>query len=174
MADRPVTLAIVGAGNRGKVRTLFDHVSCNFNHSVPRQVYASYALQNPVACKVVAVAEPRTRTRSAFASAHSIPHSNVFADWKDLVAAGRLADAVVVAVQDRLHTEVVLACVPLGYHILCEKPLATSAEDCISIADVIKKAGDIVFAIGHGMCYRITVAELHCTCLCSVTILPLQ
>ncbi|KAF8511318.1 hypothetical protein JB92DRAFT_2791399 [Gautieria morchelliformis] len=135
MSDsRPVTLAIVGAGNRGKV-------------------YASYALQNPVACKVVAVAEPRARTRSGFASAHSIPDSNVFADWKDLVAAGRLADAVVVAVQDRLHTEVVLACVPLGYHILCEKPLATSAEECISIADVIKKAGDIVFAIGHVLRY---------------------
>ena len=64
---------------------------------------------------------------------------------------GRLADAIVVAVQDRLHTEVVLACAPLGYHILCEKPLATSAEECISIADAIKKAGDIVFAIGHGM-----------------------
>lgn len=100
----------------------------------------------------MAVAEPQSRTRSLFAAEHSIPQANVFTDWKDLVAAGRLANAVVVTVQDRSHKDVVLACAPLGYHILCEKPLATSAEECISIADAIKKAGDIVFAIGYGGC----------------------
>ncbi|KAF8583462.1 NAD(P)-binding protein [Ramaria rubella] len=134
MSDTPVTVAIIGAGNRGKA-------------------YSAYALDHPTLCKVVAVAEPRARTRALFASTHSISASNVFTDYKDLVAAGRLADAVVVAVQDRQHTEVVLACTPLGYHILCEKPLATSAEECVRIADAIKKAGDIVFAIGYVLRY---------------------
>jgi len=61
-----------------------------------------------------------------------------------------LADAVIVAVQDKQHTEVVEACAPLGYHILCEKPLATNAEECIKIANSIKAAGNIVFGVGYG------------------------
>ncbi|KIJ37070.1 hypothetical protein M422DRAFT_178553, partial [Sphaerobolus stellatus SS14] len=135
MVQGPITLAIIGAGNRG-------------------QLYASFALKHPSLCKVVAVAEPRPRTRSLFVSAHDIPPSNVFAHWKELVAGGKLADAVIIAVQDRYHTEVVKACAPLGYHILCEKPLATSAEDCIAIANAIKEAaGDRVFAIGHVLRY---------------------
>lgn len=116
------------------------------------QVYASYARRNPAACKIVAVAEPRALTRARFASVHSIPPSNVFTDWRELVAAGRLADAAVIAVQDAQHAQVLLACTPVGYHILCEKPLATSAEECIRMADAVKGAGDIVFAIGHGTC----------------------
>lgn len=125
------------------------------------QTYASYALTNPSLCKVVAVAEPRNQTRTLFVSEHAIPPQNVFTDWKDLVASGcRLADAVVVTVQDRLHTLVVEACAPLGYHVLCEKPLATTAEDCIRISNSIKTAGDVIFAIGHGK------FSLYCTIRC--------
>ncbi|KAF8521736.1 streptomycin biosynthesis protein StrI [Hysterangium stoloniferum] len=134
MSVVPVTIAIIGAGNRGKT-------------------YASFALKNPSLCKVVAVAEPRTRTRTIFASTYQVPTSNVFTDWKDLIATGRLADAVIIAVQDSQHKDVVVACAHLGYHILCEKPLATSAEDCISMARSIKEAGNIVFAIGHVLRY---------------------
>lgn len=99
----------------------------------------------------MAVAEPRPRTRSIFASTYAIPPSNVFTGWKELVAAERLADAVIIAVQDKLHTDVVAACAPLGYHILCEKPLATTAEECVTIANAVRAAGNIVFAIGYGM-----------------------
>ncbi|GJJ14604.1 hypothetical protein Clacol_008870 [Clathrus columnatus] len=131
MSNKPVTVAVVGAGNRGTL-------------------YASFSLKNPDLCKIVAVAEPRRRTRDVFVSQYDIAPSNVFTDWKDFIAAGRLSDCVIISVQDQLHTQVVQACAPLGYHILCEKPLATSAEECIRIADSIKNAGDIVFAIGHG------------------------
>ncbi len=62
----------------------------------------------------------------------------------------RLADAVIIAVQDYLHAEVAEAFAQQGYHILCEKPMATSIEDCIRIETAIKKAG-IIFGMGHGM-----------------------
>lgn len=98
----------------------------------------------------MAVAEPRNRTREIFVSRHDVASTRTFTDWKDFIAAGRLADCAIIAVQDQLHTQVVEACASLGYHILCEKPLATSAEECIRIAESVKSAGNIVFAIGHG------------------------
>ncbi|KAJ7283791.1 hypothetical protein C8J57DRAFT_1121543 [Mycena rebaudengoi] len=138
----PVTLAIIGCGQRGKA-------------------YAGYALQCPEFCKVVAIAEPRPKTQKHFAGLHSVDGTLVFNTWQELHAASeetmntigrRLADAVVVAVQDHMHKEVVLAFAEQGYHILCEKPMATSLEDIIEIEAAVKRAGTI-FGMGHVMRY---------------------
>jgi predicted dehydrogenase len=62
----------------------------------------------------------------------------------------RLAHAVIVAVQDHMHAEVVKAFAAQGYDILCEKPMATSIEHCLQIEAAVKKAG-IIFGLGHGV-----------------------
>lgn len=54
-----------------------------------------------------------------------------------------------VAVQDNMHAPAVLAFAALGYDILCEKPMATTLDDCFRIYDAIKDAG-IIFGMGHG------------------------
>ncbi|KIO16398.1 hypothetical protein M407DRAFT_33953 [Tulasnella calospora MUT 4182] len=69
-AEPPITLAVIGAGQRGKR-------------------YASYALANPKLCKVVAVAEPREKTREIFAKNHSIPETGIFNSYDDLLAASQ-------------------------------------------------------------------------------------
>jgi len=85
----------------------------------------------------------------------------VFASWKDLHSASadtiktvgkRLADAVIICVQDSMHVEIALAFADQGYHILCEKPMATTLEDCIQIEEAISKAG-VIFGMGHVMRY---------------------
>jgi threonine dehydrogenase-like Zn-dependent dehydrogenase len=139
---RPVTVAVIGAGQRGNA-------------------YAQYATHQPEACAIVAVAEPRPKTRERFVAAHGIDSSLVFGDWRDLLFAAkqtsttlpgtRLADAIVVSVQDAMHMEVVLAFAELGYPILCEKPMATSVEDCLRMHAAVKKSG-VVFGMGHGKC----------------------
>jgi predicted dehydrogenase len=122
------------------------------------QNYAVYALDQPQQCKVVAIAEPRLKTRSLFAEAHSVDNTLVFNTWQDLLKASaetietvgkRLADAVVVAVQDNMHKEVVLAFAKQGYHILCEKPMATRLCDILEMEQAVKEAG-IIFGMGHG------------------------
>ncbi|KAJ7699937.1 streptomycin biosynthesis protein StrI [Mycena rosella] len=138
----PITLAIIGCGQRGKA-------------------YAEYALQSPEFCKVVAIAEPRPKTRRRFADVHSVDSTLMFSTWQELHAASeetintigrRLADAVVVAVQDHMHKEVVLAFGGQGYNILCEKPMATSLEDLIEMEEAVGRAGTI-FGMGHVMRY---------------------
>jgi predicted dehydrogenase len=122
------------------------------------QSYSVYALQAPDKCKVVAIAEPRPKTQKKFAAAHKVDGTLVFNTWQELQAASsetikttgkRLADAVIVSVLDHLHMEVVLAFAEQGYHILCEKPMATSIDDCIKMEQAVKKAG-IIFGMGHG------------------------
>ncbi len=122
------------------------------------QAYAHYALTDPSKCKVVAIAEPRPKTRKFMAANHSVDQTLIFENWQDLHAASaetiktigkRLADAVIVAVQDRMHLEVATAFAEQGYNVLCEKPMATTVEDCIKMEAAIKKAG-VIFGMGHG------------------------
>lgn len=135
---QPVTITIVGAGDRGTI-------------------YAKYALENPEICKIVAVCEPRQARRKWFSDLHKIPEENCFSDWRQLIekfptSSKRASDAVIITTQDKDHADPTIAFANLGYHILLEKPMATSEEDCRAITESIKK-NNVLFAVGHVLRY---------------------
>ncbi|KZZ96895.1 NAD-binding Rossmann fold oxidoreductase [Ascosphaera apis ARSEF 7405] len=124
---KPVTIVVVGAGQRG-------------------QTYAQYALDHPDLAKVVAVVEPRPHRR--------IPEELQFTEWKSLIARGKIADAVIIAMLDNLHAEAVADFSALGYHILCEKPMATSIADCVQMfKNVTEVLEPKIFGMGHVLRY---------------------
>jgi predicted dehydrogenase len=101
-----------------------------------------------------------------------LPASHVFDDWTKLGACGRIADAVVIATQDNMHVEPAVVRMPWqpsslppsqlsfpaqvfaakGYHILLEKPMAVTAQDCRRIVDAVK-AANVILAVGHVLRY---------------------
>ncbi|ORY34263.1 putative NAD-binding Rossmann fold oxidoreductase [Naematelia encephala] len=131
---KPVTIAVVGAGQRG-------------------QIYANFAIEHPEAAKVVAVAEPRPHRRKVISRLHSIPPENQFSTWEQLIAKGKIADAVLICVLDDLHAALVTEFTKQGYHILCEKPMATSIEDCVQMVQDVSAHPDQIFGIGHVLRY---------------------
>ena len=124
---KQVTIAIVGAGSRG--------------HG-----YATYALSHQDTVKVVAVADPDDFRRNRIASEHNIPAENVFHTYQEMLERPRLADAVIIATQDKMHMDPVLGIAAKKYDILLEKPMATTAEDCLRINKAVKDAG-IIFGV---------------------------
>lgn len=131
--SRPVRLIVVGAGNRG--------------HS-----YAKYALAHPQEVRIVGVAEPRDFQRGRLAAEHGIPEERVWSDWRELLHQPRLADGVIIATQDEQHVEPAVALAKLGYHLLLEKPMAPSPEECRQIVDAVKAAG-VMLAVCHVLRY---------------------
>jgi predicted dehydrogenase len=129
----PVSLVVVGAGQRGTG-------------------YARWALAHPDRASVVAVAEPRTGRRTRFAAEHGIANGNAVADWTELAERGRVADAVLICTQDRMHTEPAEAFAALGYHILLEKPMAPDEAECRRIVTAVENAG-VMLAVGHVLRY---------------------
>jgi predicted dehydrogenase len=127
-----VTLVLVGAGLRGRT-------------------YARHAVAGGRG-RVVAVAEADSRRRAAVAAEFRIPEQHVYADWTALAAAGRLADAAIIATQDRLHREPAVRLAGLGYHILLEKPMAPTEDEAAEIADAAVRAG-VIFAVCHVLRY---------------------
>ncbi|HEV7932655.1 MAG TPA: Gfo/Idh/MocA family oxidoreductase, partial [Actinomadura sp.] len=97
---------------------------------------------------VVAVAEKDPVRRARFAAEHEIPAGRVFADWRELASAGRVADGVIIATQDSEHVEPAVWFAGLGYHILLEKPMATSEADCVRIIEAVERAGSML-AVCH-------------------------
>jgi predicted dehydrogenase len=50
-------------------------------------------------------------------------------------------DCVILATPDQIHAEHAVAACEKGYHVLCEKPLAQSLEDCKAMADAVRRTG---------------------------------
>jgi predicted dehydrogenase len=127
-----VTLAIVGAGARG-------------------QIYARAAAADGRA-RIVAVADPHPARRAALADEHGLPEEARFAGWAELAAVPKLADAVVIATQDRMHAEPAVAFAELGYAILLEKPMAPTEQEARRIVEAVERSG-VVFAVCHVLRY---------------------
>lgn len=134
------TVAIIGAGSRG-------------------QTYADFIVRNPDLAKVVAVAEPDDFRRQKLVNIFSIPPENVFTDWKHLAEKDKIADAVIIATQDKLHTQPAIVFAEKGYHILLEKPMAPTAQECKQIADAVEK-NNTIFSVCHVLRYTPFTVQL--------------
>src|SRR5580704_6757674 len=129
----PVSLIVIGAGQRGAG-------------------YARRARRHPDRASVVAVAEPDQARRARLAAEHGIAAGNAAAGWRELAGRGRLADAVLICTQDRMHAEPAEAFAALGYHILLEKPMAPDEAGCRRIVAAVEQAG-VMLAVGHVLRY---------------------
>ncbi|KAL5004051.1 hypothetical protein ScPMuIL_017507 [Solemya velum] len=131
--SEPITAIVIGAGNRG-------------------QGYAQYALNYPEKFQMVGVAEPRQFYRNTFKKKYDILDSNCFEDWKDVDAREKFADCVIITTGDKLHKDPAIAMAKKGYHILLEKPMAVTKEDCEAITATCKE-NNVILAVCHVLRY---------------------
>lgn len=145
-------IAIIGAGSRG-------------------DAYARATVESGLGI-VTAVVEPIEFKRNLLGSKYiwrkGQPASGqAFANLKDFIAfqhaksgdnaadptSSNTVDGVFLCVRDDLHIQVVAALAPLGLHIMCEKPLATTLNDCLRIQRALRSYPQKIFAIGHVLRY---------------------
>ncbi|MBQ3063699.1 MAG: Gfo/Idh/MocA family oxidoreductase [Clostridia bacterium] len=122
MAQKKISAILLGAGNRGKV-------------------YTDDIAKYPDLYEVVGVAEPIEARREYIAKLHNIPADRVFADWRDLLALPKIADACIICTMDQEHTEPTMRAIDLGYEILLEKPVAANPEECMLLANYAEEKG---------------------------------
>jgi glucose-fructose oxidoreductase len=73
-------------------------------------------------------------------SRYRVKHQASYADADKLFDSGAI-DAVYVATPNTEHAEWVIRAAEAGLHVLCEKPLATSVEDCERMIDACERNG---------------------------------
>jgi predicted dehydrogenase len=89
-------------------------------------------------CEVVATCARSSASAEAKARRHNVPHwytdyNRMFDDTQP--------DAVIVATPHSLHAVVAVAALGRGIHVLNEKPMATSLEDCVRMVETAEANG---------------------------------
>lgn len=95
------------------------------------------ALRSAPDAEVLAVASPTEAHVRAFAEKRGIPHH--FTDYRRLLAMPEI-DLVVLGIPNDLHCEVVLAAAAAGKHVVLEKPMALTLDECDRMIAACRKA----------------------------------
>lgn len=131
---KKITAVLIGAGQRGG------------------GAYAPYALQHPDDIQFVAVADIDPERIERFQKDHGVLNENCYLNWEDLLAGPKLADAILICTQDKMHYEPALKALEKGYHVLMEKPMSPDPRECIVMGEYAEKYNR-VFSICHVLRY---------------------
>lgn len=119
MPNKKLSVALIGAGRAGMIHAR------NFKTSVP------YA-------EITAVCDP-VGTAAADAAAE-LEIKKAYKDYKDVVNDDSI-DAVIIATPTKYHCEIAVAAANAKKHILCEKPMAMTVEECSLMDEAAKRNG---------------------------------
>jgi len=91
---------------------------------------------------IVALCNPsRGKLEQGAALCRRVP--TMLEDYRDLIAMPDV-DVVVVASPNDTHREITLAALAAGKHVLCEKPMATTLDDCLAVRQAAEGYGHIL------------------------------
>ena len=124
-----LSIAVIGAGVRGT--------------SLARKIKTS-----GIPARIVAVAEPDYEKKREFSKEFGLPDGSAYNGWEELISDHDYCDAAIIATLDNQHTGPALACLTRNWHILIEKPLADTFEDCLRIVQLQREKKKVV-AVCH-------------------------
>ena len=113
-----VRFAVVGVGGLGK-----SHIKGIYNNSDVAEL----------AC----VCDNREEVGKPIAEQYGVPF---YQDFYEMIKI-RGFDCVILVTPDQIHREHAVAALEAGYHVLCEKPLAQTMDDCQAMADAARRTG---------------------------------
>jgi predicted dehydrogenase len=129
-----LSVAIVGAGNVGKIR--------------------SDVIRRSSLSRVQIVADVDQGRASALAASVG---ADATTDWSDAVRSPKI-DVVVVSTPTKFHAGIVKGALKAGKHVLCEKPLARSAPEADEVIALAKESG-LVLKTGFNYRYMDHVSK---------------
>ena len=91
--------------------------------------------------EAVAVCSRTRETAQAFAAKHGIP--KIFTDAEEM-ASDPSVDAIYIGTPNHTHHDIAIVCMDCGKHVICEKPLASNAQEVKEMIDVAKVNGVVL------------------------------
>lgn len=114
---RPVEIAIVGCGSRGRT-------------------YSRYALERPDRMKITAVADPVDYRRQLTGDMFSVDSDKRFESCEAFIKSGIKVDAVINGTMDQDHYETAKMIMNAGFNMLIEKPVCLNKEELMELYEL--------------------------------------
>ncbi|GAB3258660.1 Gfo/Idh/MocA family oxidoreductase [Larkinella harenae] len=107
------------------------------------------ALEKTSFCRLAGIVTGTPEKADKWKKKYDIPDKNVY-DYQtfDQIADNPEIDIVYVVLPNSMHAEYVIRAAKAGKHVICEKPMATNAEDAQKMIDACKAAGKML-SIGY-------------------------
>ena len=134
MGSGPVSIVAIGAGNR-------------------TSKYLEYVKQHPDRVRLVGVVELNDIRRQFVAERFGLEPSQCYADYHDFFRNPVQADAVMICTPENMHFEPAMLAIEAGCHVLLEKPIAQTLEECQAIGEAARKKGVLV-SVCHVLRYH--------------------
>ena len=131
---KPVSIVAIGAGNR-------------------TNKYLEYVKQHPDRVRLVGVVELNDIRRQSVAERFGLEPSQCYADYHDFFRNPVQTDAVMVCTPENMHFEPTMLAIEAGYHVLLEKPIAQTLDECLAIGEAARKKGVLV-SVCHVLRYH--------------------
>ncbi|MBU7594844.1 Gfo/Idh/MocA family protein [Metabacillus halosaccharovorans] len=95
-------------------------------------------------CVITAVSDVNIERAQEVATTNNIEH--VEEDYRELF---QHVDAVCICTPNKFHAEITIAALEAGVNVLCEKPMALSAEECERMLEASKRTGKVLAIAYH-------------------------
>jgi predicted dehydrogenase len=120
MNDQPLKAVIIGAGHRA-------------------MTYASYAKAHPEQLSIVGVADLSELRRDQVRAEFDLPAERCYSSAEKLAEVTQFADIAINGTMDHQHVPTSLPLLEAGYHLLLEKPFATSTDEMWQLVDAAQR-----------------------------------
>lgn len=144
--QRPVSIVAIGAGNR-------------------TNKYLEYVRKNPDKARLIGVVELNDLRRQKVADEFDLDASCCYTDYRDFFRSPLKADAVMICTPENKHFEPAMLAIETGYHVLLEKPIAQTLEECLAIGEAARRK-NVIVSVCHVLRYHpyfIKLKELACS-----------
>lgn len=144
--QRPVSIVAIGAGNR-------------------TNKYLEYVRRNPDKARLIGVVELNDLRRQKVADEFGLDASCCYTDYRDFFRSPLKADAVMICTPENMHFEPAMLAIEAGYHVLLEKPIAQTLEECLAIGETARRK-NVIVSVCHVLRYHpyfIKLKELACS-----------
>ena len=144
--QRPVSIVAIGAGNR-------------------TNKYLEYVRRNPDKARLIGVVELNDLRRQKVADEFDLDASCCYTDYRDFFRSPLEADAVMICTPENMHFEPAMLAIEAGYHVLLEKPIAQTLEECMAIGEAARRK-NVIVSVCHVLRYHpyfIKLKELACS-----------
>ena len=95
------------------------------------------AVRDHLQAELYMVCDKDKKQLDAVAEKYGVKHKCT--DWHDMVADPKV-EIIIVVTPDQLHREITVAALEAGKHVLCEKPMALTLDDCRAMCTAAKNA----------------------------------